>query len=175
MPPPPRRQLRATPSNAADISSFQHRLLSDLRSLETELHEQRKPFTELATEYQAKCQADPGLEVKHVAVVFERLRGTSAREAIAWAAHLLRQRPEEKLSGILDTAVLQWRFDDASLWRGHPDNPRVAKIAKSIIGNRFRRDSIIASRTLSMKLPQDHRIALMHLHAHDRVGVRGPQ
>jgi hypothetical protein len=153
---PPRRQLRATPSNAADLSDFQQRLLGDLRSLETELYEQRKPFTDLALEYQAKCRTEPGLAVTHVASLRERLRGCGNRDAVAWASGLLSQKPDDKLSGIFATAVLQWRFDDASLWRGQPDNPRVAKIAKSIIGHRFRQDSIIASRTLSMKLTQDH-------------------
>ena len=152
---PPRRQLRATPSNAADIGAFQLRLLSDLRTLEVELFEQRKPFVDLAFESQTKCQAEPGLELTHVASLHERLYSSSHRDAMAWAADLLRPRPEEKLSGILKTAVLQWRFDDASLWRGPPDNPRVAKIAKSIVGHRFRQDAIIASRALCLRRPQE--------------------
>ena len=92
------------------------------------------------------------MELRHLASIYERLYGSTYQDATAWAADLLKQRPEGKLSGILNTAVVQWRFDEASLWRGMPDNPRVAKIAKSIIGNRFRQDSIIASRTLSMTL-----------------------
>jgi len=156
--PPPKRQLRATPSNAGDIGSFQQRLLSDLRALECELYEQRKPFADLALEYQTKCKADAGLELRHLASIHERLHGSTYQDAMAWATGLLKQRPEGKLSGILNTAVVQWRFDEASLWRGMPDNPRVAKIAKSIIGNRFRQDSVIASRTLSMTLLQDPRI-----------------
>ena len=42
--PPQRRALKATPSNAGDLSGFQHQLLRDIKSLHDDLHGKRQPF-----------------------------------------------------------------------------------------------------------------------------------
>ena len=61
----------------------------------------------------------------------------------------------QPVRGIRDTCIVQWSFEDSSMWRGPPDNARVVKIAKSIISGQFRRDSVIASRTLDMSRAGD--------------------
>ena len=54
---PPRRVLKATPSNAKDLCDFQHKLLSDVKLLHDELREKRQPFLEVAQTYaKSFCQ-----------------------------------------------------------------------------------------------------------------------
>ena len=86
--------------------------------------------------------------------VKERISGDSRQTAMAWAQQLLRAEPLQ-VRGIRETCVLQWSYEAISMWRGPPDNARIYKIAKSIICSQFRRDSIIASRTLDMSKASD--------------------
>jgi len=152
----PRRALRATPSNASELSQFQLKLLSDLRVLDAELLEKRIPIITVAQEYAKMCGERPEQVLNHVASVREHLSGGSRADAMAWAQDLLKpELANSKVTGVRETCIVQWRFDDNSMWRGVPDNPRVVKLAKSIINTRFRKDSVIASRTLDMSLPAD--------------------
>jgi hypothetical protein len=54
---PPRRALKATPSNAGDLCDFQRQLLSDVKLLHDDLREKRQPFLEVAQTYaKSFCQ-----------------------------------------------------------------------------------------------------------------------
>ena len=81
--------------------------------------------------------------------VKERISGDAIQDAMAWCKHMLKAETEQ-VRGIRETCIVQWSFDDSSMWRGPPDNARIVKIAKSIICTKFRKDSVIASRTLDM-------------------------
>ena len=112
------------------------------------------PFLAWAAEYSSSIEADRDRAVKDIARVRMAAFGDTEAEAKAFALQLL--RPEVgKTLGPRDTCILQWRFDDTSMWRGMPDNPRVLKLARSILSSRFRKDSVIASRTLDLSKTPD--------------------
>ena len=97
---------------------------------------------------------DHDIIVEQLTSVKERISGDTRFDAVAWSKHLL--KPEtDQIRGIRETCIVQWSFDDLSMWRGPPDNARILKIAKSIICGKFRRDSVIASRTLDMSKAVD--------------------
>jgi hypothetical protein len=97
---------------------------------------------------------DHNIILEQLASVKERISGDSAQDAMAWSKHMLKAETQQ-VRGIRDTCIVQWSFDDSSMWRGPPDNARIVKIAKSIICSKFRRDSVIASRTLDMSKAVD--------------------
>lgn len=126
----------------------------DLKHLDEQLTEQRMPFLAWADKYSASIGVDRDRAVTDIARVRMAAFGDSEAEAKAFALQLL--RPEAgKILGLRDTCILQWRFDEASMWRGVPDNPRVLKLARSILSSRFRKDSVIASRTLDLSKTPD--------------------
>lgn len=152
--PPPRRALRPTPSCANDISPFQTKLLSDLKQLDQQLADERTPFLTWAAKYSSSIEADPGRVLKEISSLREVVFGDTAADAKTFAQHVL--RPESgKTLGLRDTCIVQWRFDLPSMWRGVPDNPRVLKLARSILSSRFRKDSVVASRTLDLSKSAD--------------------
>jgi hypothetical protein len=55
---PPRRALKATPSNAGDLCTFQHQLLSDIKLMHEELREKREPFLAVAQTYAKSFSQD---------------------------------------------------------------------------------------------------------------------
>ena len=55
---PPRRMLKATPSNAGDLCDFQRQLLSDVKLLHDDLREKRQPFLEVAQTYAKSFSQD---------------------------------------------------------------------------------------------------------------------
>jgi len=151
---PPRRALRPTPSCPGDLSPIQAKVLEDLKHLDEQLTEQRMPFLAWAAKYSSSIEADRDRAVKDIARVRMAAFGDTEAEAKAFALQLL--RPEVgKTLGLRDTCILQWRFDEPSMWRGMPDNPRVLKLARSILSSRFRKDSVIASRTLDLSKTPD--------------------
>ena len=44
------------------------------------------------------------------------------------------------MDGTMATAILQWRFDDDSLWRGLSDNTKLARLARSMVSSGFLED-----------------------------------
>lgn len=151
---PPRRALRPTPSCPGDLSPVQSKLLSDLKHLDEQLAEDRVPFLTWAAKYSSAIAADPDRAVKEITRVREAAFGDAEVQAKAFALHTLRPDVVKTL-GLRDTCILQWRFDEASMWRGVPDNPRILKLARSIISSRFRKDSVVASRTLDLTKAAD--------------------
>jgi len=100
------------------------------------------------------CGPNVGIVLSQLASAKERLHGDALAEALAWARDLLKPVAGQ-VTGIRETCIVQWRFDAPSMWRGTPDNPRVLKLIKCIISTRFRKDSIIASRTLDLSAGAD--------------------
>ena len=169
--PPPRRALRPTPSCSNDISLFQTKLLSDLKQLDEQLAEQRVPFLTWAAKYSSSIAADPDRALKEISRLREVVFGDTEADAKTFAQHVL--RPEVgKTLGLRDTCIVQWRFDAPSMWRGVPDNPRVLKLARSIISSRFRKDSVVASRTLDLSKSADAKDRCPTMHTHTLPLVR---
>lgn len=158
---PPRRALKPTLSNANELSSFQMELLADMKKLEEELVATRTPFAKLAKDYQISRQ-DPDAALQDLASVKQHLTGSTEQEAISWAKDLLRAK-DAKMLGMSTTCIMQWRFDEASMWRGPPDNARILKFCRSIISSRFRPDACIAARSLDMSAKAGHGMALFQL------------
>ena len=127
-------------------------LLRELRQVDEALLEQRRPFLSMASGYAASIAADPQRVLREICAVREALFGDAEQEAKTWAADALKAE-HSKVIGVRDTCIAQWRFDEASMWRGVPDNPRVLKLARSIISTR--KDSVVASRTLDMSKSPD--------------------
>ena len=147
--PPGRRALRPTPSCSAELSEFQLKLLNDLKLVDEGLLEQRRPFLSMASAYAAAIAAEPQRVFKEMCQLGVTLFGDAEQVAKAWTRDAFKAE-DSKVVGIRDTCIAQWRFDELSMWRGVPDNPRVLKLARSIISSRFRKDSVVASRTLDM-------------------------
>ena len=60
---------------------------------------------------------DPDAVLQDLMLVKQRLAGYTEQEAIAWAKDLLRAK-DPKMLGMHATCIVQWRFDEASMWRG---------------------------------------------------------
>ena len=157
--PPGRRALRPTPSCPSDISPFQTKLLSDLKKLDEQLGEQRIPFPTWAAKYSSSIAADPERVLREISRLREVVFGDTEADAKTYAQHVLRADSGKTL-GLRDTCIVQWRFDAPSMWRGVPDNPRVLKLARSILSSRFRKDSVVASRTLDLSKAADAKVFL---------------
>jgi hypothetical protein len=145
----PPRQLRATPSHTADLTTFQKILLKEATSLEESLLDKRIPLWSVAAAFQDERVNNVDKTLGEVALVMQRLKGLDANEAERAAKSLLAGN-DGKLSGLRHTCVVQFRFDDESFWRGPPDNLRLSRFIKSIVCTRFRADASIASRTLEL-------------------------
>jgi hypothetical protein len=158
---PPRRQLKATLSNVENLGTLHKMLLQDIRALEEEAVVSRKPIWQLAHEYQVgRVDADAVLE--DLICVRQHLTGASEQEARDWAKDLLQARGS-KVLGMHTTCIVQWRFDDASMWRGPPDNIRILRFCRSIVSTCFRQDACIAARSLDMSTKESHGLVLFQL------------
>lgn len=143
------RKLKATPSTSADVGACQKLLLQDLTTLDQEMLESRTPFFQFVKDYMEARRLNVDLVLHELASVKQQLSGLPEPAALRWAKELL-QPKGAKVLGVMPTCILQWRFDEPSMWRGIPDNQRVLRLCKSIVSSRFRADSCIASRTLDM-------------------------
>ena len=145
----PKRSLKRTPSNTAGLTNFQKLLLNDLSRMEVELLENRVSFTKACRTAQQRFQDNLDPLLDQVASVRSQVSGTSEEAGREWATKLLEPRGSPLL-GLHETSVLHWRYDDESMWRGSPDNPRVVRLARSMITSGFREDSVVAARSLDL-------------------------
>jgi hypothetical protein len=159
--PPARRTLKPTLSNANELSAFQLSLLGDVTKLEEEAASTKTALYLVAKQYQvARSAADAVL--LDLLSVRQNLTGCTEQEGIAWAKALLIAK-EPKMLGMHKTCVVQWRFDEPSLWRGPPDNARLARFCRSIISSGFRMDQSIAARSLDMSANTKEGLVLFKL------------
>jgi hypothetical protein len=79
--------------------------------------------------------------------VVKRSHDLSEEDALLWVEQRSMFVQKEAMDHtLINTHVYQWRFDDASLWRGQPDTSKVCALAKSFICAGFKKDSPICSR-----------------------------
>ena len=111
-----------------------------------EAHAQRKPLVAII---QGMGTFDPSEVVKDIGGILSRVNPEiSPEQAQQDAAGIL--APCDRPGQVRTTAIHQWRFDEASLWRGSSDNDKIIKIARSIISTGFHNDEPIMSRTLTL-------------------------
>ncbi len=138
-----RRVLKATPSNTDEVHPFLKSLHADLHKMAEELAEQRTSFLAVAQTYQREVQ-NTAQALNHTALLYSKATGCTEDEANKKAESILAgESGEPKFVGIRDTAVPQWSYADDSMWRGTPDNRRVARLAKSILCSGFRPTSLL--------------------------------
>lgn len=164
---PPKRALRRTASSTTQLSGFHRQLLEDVAKMEAELTESRTPFSQVIRDQTLGWTAD--VVLGQMRDLHLHMYGSTPREAEQFALELLKPPTEcpDVVVGMRTTAVVQWSFEEASFWRGLPDNQRVLRFAKSIISTRFREDCAIASRTLSLRPKDGSDFVLFQLHFGD--------
>lgn len=121
----------------------------DLKTLEAELAGSRTSFQ--AFVLQLESTPPPDL-YEHIGEIKAHISSISQKEGNEWAASRLDANLKDPV-GVLHTCPFHWSFQPDSFWRGVPDNPRLARIARSILTTGFRPDSVIASRTLKADSP----------------------
>jgi hypothetical protein len=65
-------------------------------------------------------------------------------------ARELMQSRSPKFTGTSETCILQWSFQENSLWRGLSDNKKLVRLARSMVMCGFKRDEPIKSRTFDL-------------------------
>ena len=71
------------------------------------------------------------------------------------------QPGEANYNGTRSTCILQWSFDDHSLWRGLSDTKKITRLARSMIVAGFKPDEPIRSRTFDLR--SDNGVLAAHL------------
>ena len=142
----------APPARAAgnqDLSAGVKHLINVLNDMEARLFDQRVSFQSVVEEWAAKLEAHgTGAIAMQIATLRASLDGATEAEARNWAAGALLPGMPGDYTGVKPTGILHWSLKVPSFWKGVPDNPRVGRIARSILASGFRLDSVIASRTL---------------------------
>ncbi len=148
------RALRSTPSNAGDLSIFQSAMMTKVDEL-WELHQtNRTTMVTEVTDYQNKfCGIDQMSNLKDLHVKVLQRVGKTEVEATEFTTALFQGRMGNE-DGLRWLCPSLFSYRNDSLWRGPPANGTVRKLAKSMIGSGFRKDSCIASRTLDLNAAQ---------------------
>ena len=130
------RQLGATPSDASQLSPWQLGLRDDLTRLHQEAFATRTPLVKMIQDL-PKLTGTAVLD--EVAMALQIINGSSEEASLAEARELLKPQLHE-VSGCRPTAILQWRFDDDSLWRGLSDNTKLVRLSRSMVSCGFKLD-----------------------------------
>ena len=80
---------------------------------------------------QGLAQPDAKNALRDVALAVGMANGCSENEAEVVARSILKAGSSNE-RGSRTTSILQWRFDDDSLWRGPSDNKKEARLARSM-------------------------------------------
>jgi hypothetical protein len=153
------RALRATPSCTGDITLFQKFLMDDVEVSWGKAQNDRTSMLSLVQEYQALVGGPDNimaLKEMHTKVLCKVGKANVEAEqmvASMFAAH------EGDVLGVKKLPPAMFSYTNASMWRGTPSNAAVRKLARSIISSGFRQDSIIASRTLDLMVPDSQEVS----------------
>lgn len=120
------------PSNAAELSAVQRGVLTKLDNLSTKLVSGEGTFLDFCQEF----METGALSARETAKTILAKIGLPGFEVEA----KINNTKTPPAPGTYTTTILQWRFDEASMWRGAPKNHMVLKYAKSIASTRFRPD-----------------------------------
>jgi hypothetical protein len=137
---------------SGDLSLFQTFLMDQVNECWSKHQHERTPMMKEAVEYMQAYQGSnnmAALKQEHVDVL---CAVGQEREAATQFVDSLFVARDGDVIGIRKTCVSMFSFEGKSMWRGTPPNANVRKIARNIVVRGFGQDSIIASRTLDMKI-----------------------
>ena len=154
------RQLGPSPSDASQLSPWQLCVRDDLTRLHQEAFAKRTPPVNIIQDL-PKLTGTAVLD--EVAMALQIINGSSEEASLAEARELLKPQLHA-VSGCRPTAILQWRFDDESLWRGLSDNTKLVRLSRSMVSSGFKPDESVRARTFDLSGPNEdpvvHRIML---------------
>ena len=140
------RTLRPTPSNTDDLAPWQVSLSGKLRELHQEAFESRKVLTHFVQQMPSP-RGEKAME--EVALALQIAYNINSEQAEARARALMRPGPPH-FTGMRDTCILMWSFEDGSLWRGLSDNKKIVRLARSMLAGGYKGDEPIRSRTFDL-------------------------
>ena len=141
------RVLRPTPSDASHLSAWQLEVREEIQKIHQEAFEKRMPIVKII---QSLAQPDATDALRDVALAVGMANGCSENEAEVVVARSILKAGSSNEHGSRTTCILQWRFDDDSLWRGPSDNKKVARLARSMACSGFHEDEPICARTFDL-------------------------
>ena len=89
--------------------------------------------------------------LKEVAFIICMSEGIPDNQAYTKAQEILSSRAS-KQTGSSTTCPLHWRFDSETFWHEPPSNPKIARIARGILGKGFFKSEPLTSRTFDMSV-----------------------
>lgn len=137
---------------SGDLSVYQMFLMEEVNKCWGKHQHARTPMLSEAVEYMRVYQGSDNmaaLKQEHVDVL---CAVGQMREAATQMVDSLFMARDGDVIGIRKTCPSMFSFESKSMWRGTPPNANVRKIARNIVVRGFGQDSIIASRTLDMKI-----------------------
>ena len=164
------RALSRVDSNCdTSLSQWQIRAKAKVQDMYNEAHLNRIPLWKLVQHLAGNPTEDQALnEVTFLICMSE---GVPNEQAYASAQEILSSRAS-KQTGSSTTCPLQWRFDSETLWHEPPANPKIARIARSILGKSFFKAEPISSRTFDMSVPDGKScVGASHLETGRRVAL----
>ena len=127
----PKRKLKAAPSCPEEVDTMRKMISAEVDALYAKCKAERSNFTTLVRQY-VVAHSGAGVMESRVAAVVEQV--DVKYDTDAWQ--------EEPDYGKLTTAIMQWSFEDKSMWRGSPKNKAVYKLAKNMAIVGFRQDTV---------------------------------
>ena len=140
------RTLRPVPSNTDELAGWQRTVSTKLADLHQESFEKRMVLTHFI---QALPQPTGEQAIQEVTMAMQIAYNLDPDSAEAKARELMQSRLPN-FTGTSETCILQWSFQDNSLWRGLSDNKKLVRLARSMVMCGFKRDEPIRSRTFDL-------------------------
>ncbi len=143
------RQLKHLPSDTTELSPWQLQVREEVQAIYQEAFQTRRPLVRVIQEL-ALPNGDEAME--EVSFACQMAFACTPAEADARAAEILKPGPSV-VEGTRATCVLQWRWDNDSLWRGLSDNKKIARLARSMVSSGFHDDEPIRARSFDLSGP----------------------
>jgi hypothetical protein len=140
------RTLRPVPSNTDELAGWQRTASTKLADLHQESFEKRRVLTHFI---QALPQPTGEQAIEEVTMAMQIAYNLDPDSAEAKARELMQSR-SPNFTGTSETCILQWSFQENSLWRGLSDNKKLVRLARSMVMCGFKRDEPIRSRTFDL-------------------------
>ena len=118
----------------ASLSHWQIRAKGKVQDMYNEAHLNRIPMWKLVQNLAGNPTEEQAL--KEVAFIICLSQGVPNDQAHAQAQEILSSR-DSKQTGISTTCPFHWRFDFETFWHEAPSNPKIARIARGILGKGF--------------------------------------
>lgn len=141
------RVLTDCPSNTEDLASWQITISKKLQELLQEAHLKRTVLTHFIQQFPRPTGEEA---IQEVTMAIQIAFNLSSGPAEARARELM-QPGSAAYIGARITCILQWSFEDHSLWRGLSDNKKLVRLSRSMVAAGFKKDEPIRSRTFDLR------------------------